>query len=629
MPRHLTIKNHKQEQHLFTSRIIIAAIITLLLVIILIGRLIYLQVSHHNRYATLSQKNHLELLPIEPNRGLIYDRDGKLLAENIPVFSLDIIPDHVSNLKKTLNDLKKVINITPDELKQFYQSLGRRHGSLPIPLKLRLTEKQVARFYVNQYRFPGVEVNARMIRNYLLGKTMASVLGYVGRIDTTDLLNLDTANYSASNFIGKTGIEKYYEKLLHGQTGYKQVEIDANGHIVRTIKDIPPIPGNNIYLSIDSKLQAITEKALKKERGAVVAIKPDTGEVLTLISNPSFNPNFFAQGVSDKEFHQLQNSSDNPMYNRAIRGQFPMASTIKPFIALKGLDTGIITPSYTIYDPGWFKLPNAKHIYLGWNWKYGGHGYVNVSKAIIASSDRFFYSLAVKLSIDKIDDILNQFGFGHKTGIDMPYEKQGLLPTPTWKMRKQGIRWYTGDTVISGIGQGFMLTTPLQLAAATGVLAEKGLRFKPQLLSKIQLTNGQIINQEPIPEDPVMLNNKKYWNVIIKAMQGVVNNIQGTAHIRFGTNPKYTVAAKTGTGQVYSSHNRDENAASVANIPKYLRNDSLFIAFAPVRNPNIAVAVIMEHSPIAGTVARKVLDYYLEVKPHEQTHPRHLQTISK
>ncbi|MCK4609087.1 MAG: penicillin-binding protein 2, partial [Gammaproteobacteria bacterium] len=318
---------------------------------------------------------------------------------------------------------------------------------------------------------------------------------------------------------------------------------------------------------------------------------------------------------------------------RAIQGQFPLASTIKPFIALEGLDSKTITPNYTIYDNGWFKLPHAKHIYLDWNWLHGGHGHVNVVKALIVSSDGFFYRLAVKLGIARIDDILNRFGFGRKTGIDMPGESTGLVPSPAWKMARQGAHWYTGDTVISGIGQGFMLTTPLQLAAATAALAERGIRFQPQLLLKTQLANNKVIKQTPIAKDPVMLIDKRAWKVVIHGMQGVATP-WGTGAIRFGINPKYSVAAKTGTGQVYSSsHNRDENEVGQSNIPKKLRNDSLFIAFAPVKHPKIAVAVIVEHSPIAGTVARKTLDYYLVKEPKQQQksitkhQPRKLTTV--
>jgi len=616
MLKPLTIKNYTQEKQLFQRRLIIAAIVILLLIGLLITRLIYLQIYQHDLYSTMSKKNHLELRPIDPNRGLIYDRNGVLLAENVPVFSLDIIPGHIKDLKQTLADLQKIIAISPNDLEQFYKSLRRHRTFEPIPLKLKLTEEEVAKFQVNQYRFPGVMINARMIRNYPLGPTMSSVLGYVGRIDIQDLYNVDTVNYSASNFIGKSGIENYYENQLHGQIGYQQVEIDASSRPIRTVDRIPPIPGKNFYLTIDSKLQQAAKEALGDEQGAVVAIEPSTGEVLALVSTPDFDPNLFVQGISAKQFSKLQKTSGNPMYNRAVRGIFPLASTIKPFLALEGLDSGIITPHYTIYDPGWFKLPKTKHIYLDWNWRYGGHGYVNVDRAIIVSSDGFFYNLAVILGIDRIDDILNRFGFGSKTGIDMPNEASGLIPSPDWKMRVRGAHWYTGDTVISGIGQGFMLVTPMQLAAAVATIANRGLRFQPHLVAKIQLPDDQVFKQPPIAEDPIMLTNKKAWQVVIKAMQGVIRDPRGTGRIRFGTNPKYSVAAKTGTGQVYSSHGRDEDQRSEANIPKRLRNDSAFIAFAPVKNPKIAIAVLIEHSPRAGSIARKVLDYYL-LKEHQ------------
>ncbi len=612
MTKKLILKNYDQEKQLFQRRLIVATVVIILLIGLLISRLVYLQIYQHELYSTMSQKNHLELLPIEPNRGLIYDRNGILLAENQPVFSLDIIPDKVQNLKKTLVDLQKIVSISQDDLTQFYQALKQHRIFNSIPLKLKLSDEEVARFYVNQYRFLGVVIDARMIRYYPLGKTMASVLGYMGRIDSRDLINLDSTNYSASSFIGKNGVEKYYEQRLHGQVGYQQVEVDASGRIVRTLKRIPPIPGDKLYLTIDSELQSVAEKALNGERGAVVAIQPRTGEVLALVSSPNFDPNLFVQGIDAKQYKKLQTSSDKPMYNRAIHGQYPFASIIKPFLALEGLDSSIITPQYTIYDPGWFKLPNTNHIYLDWNWKAGGHGYVNVSKALIVSSDPFFYNLAVMLGIDRIDDILSRFGFGRLTGIDIQDEASGLIPSPKWKMRVLGDSWYTGDTIISGIGQGFMLTTPLQLAQATSTLANRGIRFQPHLLLKLQTFDGQILDQTPIAEDPVMLSHREAWRVVIKAMQGVVTSEQpwGTARIRFGTHPKYTIAAKTGTGQVYSSHSRDENQTNVANIPKHLRNHSLFIGFAPVKNPQIAIAVIVEHSPIAGTIARNVLDYY-------------------
>jgi len=620
MTRKLILKDYDQEKRLFQRRLIVAAIVIILLVGLLVFRLIYLQICQHELYSTMSKKNRLEFLPIEPNRGLIYDRNGILLAEDQPVFSLDIIPDKVQNLKKTIADLQKIVNISQNNLDQFYQAFRQHRTFSSIPLKLNLSDEEVARFYVNQYQFPGVIINARMLRYYPLGETMAGVLGYVGRIDNYDLINLDSTNYSASNFIGKNGIEKYYEQQLHGQVGYQQVEIDASGRIVRTLNRTPPIPGDNLYLTVDSRLQSAAKKALSHERGAVVAIEPRSGEVLALVSNPGFDPNLFVQGIDAKQYKKLLTSSAKPMYNRAISGQYPFASIIKPFLALEGLDSDIITPQYTIYDPGWFKLPNTNHIYLDWNWKSGGHGNVNVTKAIIVSSDPFFYNLAVMLGINRIDDILNRFGFGRLTGIDMLDEASGLIPSPKWKMRVFGNSWYTGDTIISGIGQGFMLTTPLQLAQATGTLANRGLRFKPHLLLKLQTSDGQISDQEPVAEDPVMLSRNEAWHVVIKAMQGVVTSEQpwGTARIRFGIHPKYTIAAKTGTGQVYSSRSRDENETDVTNMPKRLRNHSLFIGFAPVRHPQIAVAVIVEHSPIAGTVAREVLDYYFGLHKHEK-----------
>lgn len=608
------IKNLTLEKRLFQRRLIVALVIVIILTGMLVLRLAYLQLFQHKVYATLSEKNYLELLPIEPNRGLIYDRNGVLLAKNVPVFSLDVVPDQVKDLPDTITALQQIIAISPTDLEQFYKAVKRESGYEPIPLKFKLTDTEVARFSVEQYKFPGIIINARMIRSYPLGKTMVDVLGYVGRIDMQDLIQLNVADYSTSNFIGKIGVEKYYEQQLHGTIGYKQVEIDASGRPVRVVKTIPPIPGNNLYLTIDSKLQAVALKAFGKERGAVVAIQPETGEVLALVSSPSFNPNIFVVGISTKKFNALQNSAGRPMYNRAIRGQFPMASTIKPFLALEGLDSGVITPNYTIFDPGWFQLPNTSHIYH--DWQIHGHGRVNVTTAIIVSCDTYFYNLATMLGIQRIDDILSRFGFGRQTGIDLVGEASGLVPSPAWKMHAKGVSWFTGDTVISAIGQGFMLTTPLQLASAAATLANRGMRFRPQVLLLQQTADGQIIKQQPIAEDPVMLNDKKAWGIIIKAMQGVVKSARpwGTARIRFGINPKYTIAAKTGTGQVTSKY-RDEDAYGNTNIPKRLRNHTLFIAFAPVKNPKIAIAVVVEHSPIAGTVARKVLDYYLLQEP--------------
>lgn len=618
MPKLANIKNLILEKRLYQKRLFAAIVIITILSLALILRLAYLQIFMHHRYSTLSKQNYIELMPIAPNRGLIYDRNGILVAEDVPVFSLEITPYYVKNLKDTISELQKIVSISPDDLDQFYKDVQRRSHFDPIPLKVKLTESEVARFSVEQYRFPGVMVEAKMIRKYPLGPAMESVLGYVGRINATELRQIDAANYSASTFIGKTGIEKYYENELHGKIGYKKVEIDAGGRPLRVVKTIPPVPGNNLYLTIDSNLQQVALKAFGKERGALVAIQPNTGQVLALVSSPSFDPNLFVQGISSKDYQKLQTSPDMPLYNRALRGQFPMASTIKPFLALEGLDSGIITPSYTIYDPGWFRLPKTKHIYH--DWKRGGHGAVNITDAIIVSCDTYFYNLAVLMGMQHIDDILNRFGFGRQTGIDIVGEAPGLVPTPQWKLKMQGRPWYTGDTIISAIGQGFMLTTPVQLATATAALAERGLRFKPYVLLGTKSPTGQIESTPIVSEDPVMIQHPKVWNTVIKAMEGVVKSSKpfGTARIRFGVNPKYSVAVKTGTAQVASIY-RDEDAIGNSNIPYKLRNHSLFIVFAPVKNPKIAVAIVVEHSPIAGTIARKVLDYYLLQEQHNST----------
>ena len=469
------VKNLIVEKRLFRKRLSISIGIVIVLTLILLSRLVDLQIIQHKTYATLSKNNYIALRPIEPNRGLIFDRNGVLLAENVPVFSLALIPESIKNLEETLLELEQIIKISPTELKQFYVNLKRQPNFDPVVLKVKLTEKELAKFYVNQYRFPGVIIKNQMIRKYPLGDILENVVGYTGRFTSAELSKVDPVNYSASNFIGKAGIEKYYEKELHGKIGYEEIETDATGRSIRTIKKIPPTPGDDLYLTVDSKLQKVAMDALGKECGAVVAIQPKTGEVLVLASSPSFNPNLFVKGISQKEYKKLQDSKNTPMFDRAVSGQFPIASTIKPFLALEALSLHIITPNYTIFDPGWFKLPNTKHVYR--DWKKGGHGYVNLTKAIIVSCDTYFYNLAVKLGIQRIDDILNRFGFGRKTGIDTTGEVSGIVPSPKWKMHTLGIAWYTGDTVISGIGQGFVLATPIQLAVAAATLANRGQRW--------------------------------------------------------------------------------------------------------------------------------------------------------
>ena len=607
MSKRLTLKDHEEESRRFTRRSVATALVVLCFAGALFFRLAYLQIVDHKMYSTLSRHNLLYVMPIEPNRGLIYDRNGVLLAKNLPEFSLDIIPGKIKNMSKTIAALKKILPITDEDIKNFKHSLKRHRHFQEVPLMMNLSETEVAQFYVNSYRFPGVSVQSQMLRYYPLGKSMSNVVGYVGRINSNELNHIDRINYSASNYIGKVGIEKYYETQLHGTVGMKEVEINASGQIIRTIKSIPPIPGNNIHLTIDSRLQAFAEKKLGKNNGAIVAIQPATGQVLALVTKPNYDPNAFVKGLSNAAYKKLLHSTQHPLFNRAIRGQYAAASTIKPFIAIGALDNGAINPYYRIYDPGWFRLPNTKHVYH--DWKYSGHGWVNITKAIMVSCDTFFYNVAVNLGVARLDHILEKFGFGQLTHIDMTEELPGLVPTPHWKRGATGHSWYTGDTIITGIGQGFLLVTPLQLAEATAIIAEHGARYRPHLLLSSQNSDGTIFNDTDVEEAPLVLDHPKIWDTVIHAMQGVVSNPIGTAS-GYGRHPSYTIAAKTGTAQVFGKE-RDEERSRM-NIPKRLRNHHLFISFAPVKNPQIALAVIVEHASFADNMARKVTDFYFK-----------------
>jgi penicillin-binding protein 2 len=596
------IKNSAKEMRFLKKRIITVNILIVILASLLIARLITLQVFQHKYYTTLSAINDIDIIPIEPRRGVIYDRNGLLLAKNIPTSSLMVTPNKVDNIENTITEIKKIIPLTQNDLDQFYKQLKQHRRFESIPLKLKLTENEIARFAVNRYRFSGVSIKTKLMRQYPLGRAFSHVIGYVGRINDKDLYQIDLTNYAATNFIGKIGIEKYYESQLHGTVGYKKVEIDVSGQVVRTIDRTPPTQGNDIYLTIDSGLQITAEKALGKRNGSVVAIQPDTGEILALVSSPNYDPNLFVNGVSVKQFKTLQKDKNHPLYNRTLRGLYMPGSTIKPFIAIEGLTSGVITASYKIYDPGWYQIPNTQHVFH--DWKIGGHGKINLANAIIESCDTYFYNLANKLGIKRLDDILNQFNFGKQTGIDLGEELTGNVPSPDWKMKHRGKPWYTGDTIVVGIGQGFLLITPLQLASATTIMANRGLHFKPHLLYAMKQADGKLVHQQPMPEATITLNNPNYWNVVIKAMSKVITGMTG---FRFGKTPSaYTVAAKTGTVQVVNSQYKVDNKA----IPKNLRNNSSFIAFAPVNKPKIAVAVVVENSTAAPIVARKVLDYY-------------------
>lgn len=608
MQKNIPIKNHLEEIRLITHRVIASIIIIILLVCLLIFRLSYLQLLKHDLYTTLSKKNSLDLVPLEPTRGLIFDRNGVLLAENIPVFSLDIIPDKVSNMLQTLSQLAKIISLSDTEIAQFQKALKQHRRFDEIPLKLRLTENEVAKFSENQYRFPGVLVKARLIRHYPFGESFIHVLGYVGRINTQELDEIDPANYSASNYIGKLGIEKYYEDELHGTVGYEQVENDASGEPVRILNQIKTEAGHNLHLTLDSKLQLAIEKAMGKLRGAVVAIQPSTGQILAMVSQPTYDPNLFVAGISSNDFKSLQDSPDKPLYNRALRGLYPLGSTIKPYIALQALNTGVITPKYSINDPGWYKLENSKRLFR--DSKHLGHGIVNVSRAITVSCDIFFYGLAYKMGIQSIDNILGQFGFGKLSGVDLEEELPGVVASPEWKKRVKGVSWYPGDTINSGIGQGNMQATPLQLASAVSTLSMRGKHFTPYLLMADQEPSKPLTIEPPHFISQIKIDSR-VWDTVIRAMQGVISADGGTAY-RFGKDASYTAAAKTGTAQLVKKRHYEEDHENQDDLPEYMRDHSLFIVFAPIENPKIALAIIIEnHRGLAVGVARKILDYYL------------------
>lgn len=611
MQKRIPIKNHIQEIHLITTRAIMLFVIMCALTCLLIARLGYLQLSQHDVYTTLSKKNWLDLAAVEPTRGLIYDRNGVLLAENVPVFSLDVTPYKIQNIPKTLSDIAKIIPLTDIEIAQFQKQLKQHRRFDQIPLKLRLSEEEVAKFSENQYRFPGVMIKARLMRHYPFEKHFTHVLGYVGRINSQELNDLDLTNYSASNYIGKLGIEKYYEDELHGTVGYEQVENDASGEAIRTLSQIKPLAGENLYLTIDSKLQLAAEQALDKHRGAIVAIDPKTGQILALVSEPTYDPNLFVAGISSQDFKQLQESPDRPLYNRALRGLYPMASTIKPFLGLQGLNTEAVDIETSIFDPGWFQLKNSERVFR--DWKRRGHGTVNLSKAITVSCDTYFYELGMKLGIQRIGDILNQFGYGQLTGIDIGEELPGVVASPAWKKRVKRVSWYPGDTVNSSIGQGFMQTTPLQLAVATATLANRGKHFTPYLVLSEQEPGKKIIEQKPTLNHTVKMNDSRSWDIIINAMKNVALSPEGTAYRYFGNKLPYTIAMKTGTAQIsaQSSNHSEDEADDQSKLPEHLRDHHILIAFAPAEDPKIAIAVVIENSKLATSIARKFLDYYL------------------
>ncbi|MCG6885712.1 MAG: penicillin-binding protein 2 [Proteobacteria bacterium] len=607
----LALKDHIREYHIFTQRLVIAAVITGLLVVTLVARMVYLQLINQDHFATLSENNRVNILPIPPIRGLIYDRNGILLAQNLPSFSLELIPEHIDDFDWTIEELRKLIPLTDEDVARYHKYRRKKRRFEGVTLRYRLTDEEVSRIAVNQYRLPGVEIRAELARQYPLGKLAVHAVGYVSRINEDELRKLDASDYAGTSFIGKVGVEQYYEDILHGTVGYQQVETNAAGRILNVLERTLPVPGKNLYLNLDMQLQSVAKKAFGDNNGALVALDPNNGAVLAFVSVPSFDPNLFANGLDSKTYKQLRDSPDRPLFNRALRGQYPPGSTIKPFIGLAGLELGVVNPAKPLNCPGWYTLKNDPRRYR--DWKKQGHGETDLTKAIVQSCDVYFYDLSLNLGIDRMHQFLSNFGLGQRTGIDLNGEAAGLLPSSEWKRRARGTVWYPGETLIAGIGQGFMLATPLQLASITATMGEYGRRFRPQLLYAIQDAdekNHQVL--KPQSNTPVPVVRKSDWQTVIEAMQSVISSPRGTAH-RLSYNLPFTAAGKTGTAQVFGIKQDEEYDEK--EVSKKLRDHALFIVFAPVEAPRIAIAVIVENGghggSVAGPIARKVLDAYL------------------
>lgn len=611
MVYHEQLKDDYSETRLIQRRLIVAAIFVLVLMSIVLARMYVLQVVEHEHFSTLSNSNRVRLKALPPTRGLIYDRNGVVLADNLPAYRLEIIREQVDNLDATLLGLTEYVDISERAIRKFHQASKRRRPFESVPLLLNLDDDEVARLAVNLHKFQGVEINARLTRHYPLGKHAVHALGYVARIDEQDLNNLDETDYAGSSHIGKLGLEKFYEDDLHGQVGFQRVEVNASGRTLRVLDEQPPVAGNNLHLSIDSTLQQLAEELFADERGAVVALDPNTGEILALVSLPSFDPNLFVSGISIRQYSALRDSSQRPLFNRALTGQYPPGSTTKPFYALAGLEHQVIGHKQKVFCGGYYLLPNEPRKYR--DWKKWGHGKIDLNAAIAQSCDVYFYDLAYGLGIDRMSDFMKQFGFGSRTGIDSTGEKPGLMPSREWKRLARGMPWFPGETLIAGIGQGAVLTTPLQLASATGALALQGTRYKPQMVRKIEYPADQreLIIQ---PELAGQYQIKKHinWEHIIKGMIDVVHGIRGTAH-RIAEGAAYKIGGKTGTAQVFGIAQDEEYEEE--KVSKKLRDHALFISFAPVEKPKIAIAVIVENgghgSSVAAPIARKMMDAYL------------------
>ncbi|MEP1384587.1 MAG: penicillin-binding protein 2 [Paraglaciecola sp.] len=618
--KRILIKDHTAEANLFAWRSLIGLLVVFAMIAMVLTNLYYLQISSYEDYQTRSNGNRIKVLPVAPNRGLIYDRNGVLLAENRPVFSLQVIPEETKNLNLTLARLSVLLKIDDDGIADFHADMKRIRRFKPVTLINRLTPEEVAIFSAKQHLYPGVSIEARLARYYPYGSALTHVLGYVAKINKQDLQKLSEAgfeaNYAATYDIGKRGIEKYHEELLHGEVGYQEVEVNNQGRVIRTLDFNPPVPGQDIVLNIDVELQLAAENAFAGERGSIVAMDPTDGGILALYSSPSYDPNLFVHGISSKNYKKLL-KSDRPLFNRATQGQYPPASTVKPLLALAGLEAKVITPETQINDYGKYQLKNVARVWRDHNpW---GHGLVNVTKAIEVSCDIYFYDMAYKLGIDRISESMSEFGFGDYTGIDLHEEADGIMPSRGIIKALYNRPWYIGDTINIGIGQSYWTTTPVQLTQAITTLVNKGKRIIPQVI-RGEINQGEIVLNAIKERRPIDIKNEYNWDVVLDAMYGTVNR-QGSARNAF-KGAHYISAGKTGTAQLVSIAQDEKYDAT--KLSKKNHDNAMYVGYAPYDNPEIVMSVVLENAGHGGAqaapIARKMMDNYFE----ERTFPEHI-----
>lgn len=604
------IKDSEKESHIFLFRGRLLLVLVVLLMLILVGRMAYLQVFQYDLYTLRSERNRISIEAIPPTRGLIYDRHGQLLADNLPSHSLTLTRELTDDVEAVVAQVCTLLEL--DETCQttlIQRSFQRRRPFEPALLVDQLTEEQIARIAVNRHLLPGIDVSAQLLRNYPSGEALSHVLGYVGRISEDDMLNLDKKAYSGTHYLGKTGVEHFYESNLHGKVGYRKVETNARGRVIKVVESEHPSPGTDLTLHLDAKLQQFIYKILNKRSAAVVAIEPKTGGILALVSSPGYDPNVFIGMLDSADFNSLRKDPQLPLFDRASRGQYSPGSTIKPMLGIAALDNSIVTRDYELMDRGYYQLPNDDRLYR--NWKRNGHGMVSLERAIAVSNNTFFYNMAYNLGIDEMSSFMQRFGFGESTALDVNNARKGLMPSREWKKTTYKQPWFPGETLSTGIGQGYWLTTPLQLATATAVLANKGRWIAPRLLAS---TDSQLnLLPKKASKENIELKNPEDWDYIFNAMTNVMHGFEGTARAS-GQGAHYKIAGKTGTTQVYSL-SQEKGNRNTEGLSEHLIDHAIFVGFAPAENPQIVLAILVENagggSRVAAPLAREIFDFYL------------------